>query len=77
MKIILTLCTKGLGDSQGTLDQTLRPVLKAFISLGWLDIQYVLQSTGQRSLKCPKCPFGWIGISLIQLSGPWSEVSCI
>lgn len=35
MKIVLTLWTKVLRDSQGALDQTPRPALKARISLGW------------------------------------------
>ena len=70
-KIMLTLWTKVLGSSQGTLDQTLRPVLKAFINLGWLGMPNGLQRTGQFSPKCPKRPFGWIATPFIQLSVTW------
>ena len=70
-KIMWTLWTKGLRDSQGTLDQTLRPVLKAFINLGWLGMPNGRQCTGQFSPKCPKRPFGWIAIPFIQLPVTW------
>ena len=67
----VTFVDKRSGGSQGTLDQTLRPFLKAFINLGWLGMPNGPQCTGQFSPKCPKHPFGWIAIPFIQLPMTW------